>query len=61
MERLKNLEVNKSGIDPWDGLAYKTYFRLGNVGDWKNCLIPEMKDRLDDITRQKFQGSGLDL
>ncbi|XP_031282381.1 cytosolic sulfotransferase 3-like [Pistacia vera] len=36
LERLKNLEVNKSGIDPWDGLAYKTYFRLGNVGDWKN-------------------------
>ncbi|XP_031270990.1 cytosolic sulfotransferase 5-like [Pistacia vera] len=61
LERLKNLEVNKSGIDPWDGLAYKTYFRLGNVGDWKNCLTPEMKDRLDDITREKFQGSGLDL
>ncbi|XP_031282386.1 cytosolic sulfotransferase 7-like [Pistacia vera] len=59
LERLKSLEVNQNGVDPWDGLAYKTYFRLGNVGDWKNSLTPEMKDRLDEITLKKLEGSDL--
>ncbi|CAN4090268.1 unnamed protein product [Withania somnifera] len=49
LERLKNLEVNKSG---------STFYV---VGDWKNHLTPEMVKRLDNITILKLQGSGLEL
>ncbi|XP_038725283.1 cytosolic sulfotransferase 5-like [Tripterygium wilfordii] len=61
LERLKNLEVNKNGTDPNTGIFYKSYFRKGSVGDWKNFLSEEMKERLDNITRMKLEGSGLDL
>ncbi|KAI8000028.1 hypothetical protein LOK49_LG09G02302 [Camellia lanceoleosa] len=61
IERLKNLEVNKDGVDPWSGFPKSSYFRLGLVGDWKNKLSTKMKDRLDKITRVKFEGSGLSV
>ncbi|CAL5412513.1 unnamed protein product [Camellia sinensis] len=38
MERLKNLEVNRDGVDPWSSFPKSSYFRLGIVGDWKNKL-----------------------
>ncbi|KAJ0098736.1 hypothetical protein Patl1_21619 [Pistacia atlantica] len=59
LDRLKNLEVNKTGVDPWLGIMYKSYFRLGSVGDWKNSLSQEMKERLDEVTCKKLEGSGL--
>ncbi|GMP71828.1 hypothetical protein CsSME_00030090 [Camellia sinensis var. sinensis] len=61
IERLKNLEVNRDGVDPWSGFPKSSYFRLGLVGDWKNKLSMEMKDRLDEITRVKFEGSDLSI
>ncbi|KAM7473699.1 hypothetical protein LguiB_020942 [Lonicera macranthoides] len=42
-ERLNNLEVNKSGLEPWFGIPKSSYFWLGVVGDWKNSLSLEMK------------------
>ncbi|KAM7473671.1 hypothetical protein LguiB_020914 [Lonicera macranthoides] len=60
-ERLKNLEVNKSGLEPWFGIPKSSYFRLGVVGDWKNSLSLEMKQRLDEITNMKLKGFGLEL
>ncbi|XP_017225285.2 cytosolic sulfotransferase 6-like [Daucus carota subsp. sativus] len=33
----------------------------GVVGDWKNCLTADMASRLDQITEEKFRGSGLSL
>lgn len=60
-ERLKSLEVNRNGVDPWCGFPKTAYFRLGVVGDWKNSLTEEMKERLDQITGKKVEGSGLDL
>ncbi|MBA0705374.1 hypothetical protein Golax_017574 [Gossypium laxum] len=59
LERLKNLEVNKHGADPWLGFEYKFYFRRGSVGDWKNNMSNEMKEKLDHITAMKFEGPGL--
>ncbi|TYI98894.1 hypothetical protein E1A91_D01G248900v1 [Gossypium mustelinum] len=47
-ENLSNLEVNKSG-------------KHRKVGDWENYLTPEMAARLDSITLQKLNGSGLTL
>ncbi|XP_027155514.1 cytosolic sulfotransferase 5-like [Coffea eugenioides] len=61
LERLKNLEVNKTGFDPWAQMPNSSFFRRGVVGDWKNALTPEMEERLDQITKTKLAGSGLDL
>ncbi|RVX00415.1 Cytosolic sulfotransferase 1 [Vitis vinifera] len=36
-----------------------TFFRKGEIGDWKNHLTAEMADRLDRIIEEKFKGSGL--
>ncbi|CAI9091412.1 OLC1v1026443C1 [Oldenlandia corymbosa var. corymbosa] len=61
LERLKNLEVNKNGVDPWSQMPNSSFFRRGVVGDWKNNFTPQMEERLDQITRTKLEGSGLDL
>ncbi|KAK8515138.1 hypothetical protein V6N13_122130 [Hibiscus sabdariffa] len=61
LERLKNLEVNRHGVDPSLGIGYKHYFRRGIVGDWKNYFTGEMQQKLDLITAVKFEGSGLDF
>ncbi|KAF8378547.1 hypothetical protein HHK36_029890 [Tetracentron sinense] len=49
-DRLKNLEVNKNGVDPWVGMLHSSYFRLGNIGDWKNKL----HDRYEGATRPNY-------
>ena len=36
-----------------------TFFRKGEIGDWKNHLTAEMVDGLDRIIEEKFTGSGL--
>ena len=61
-ETLSNLKVNKTGMHrSTTPLATKNdvYFRKGNVGDWKNHLTDEMVHRVDQITEQKFSGTGL--
>ncbi|CAN0862894.1 Cytosolic sulfotransferase 15 [Linum grandiflorum] len=45
-EKLKELEVNKSG-------------KKGEVGDWVNYLSPEMVDKLTKVMEDKLDGSGL--
>ncbi|GMI87239.1 hypothetical protein like AT5G43690 [Hibiscus trionum] len=58
LERLKNLDANRHGVEPWLGIDYKHYFRHGIVGDWKNYFTGEMEQKLDHITTMKFEGSG---
>ena len=36
-----------------------SFFRKGEVRDWKNYLTPMMASRLDQITEQKLKSSGL--
>ncbi|PIA50532.1 hypothetical protein AQUCO_01200001v1 [Aquilegia coerulea] len=60
-ERLKNLEVNKSGSIFNSGFPKSSFFRLGTTGDWKNYFTPEMQERLDEVVHLKCEGSGLDL
>ncbi|KAH7547713.1 hypothetical protein JRO89_XS14G0005800 [Xanthoceras sorbifolium] len=59
LDRLKNLEVNKNGVVFHSRAPNSSFFRLGVIGDWKNYLTDEMKQGLDEITRIKFEGSGL--
>ncbi|PIA50765.1 hypothetical protein AQUCO_01200184v1 [Aquilegia coerulea] len=60
-ERLKNLDVNKSGNSSGFSIPNSSFFRLGTTGDWKNYFTPEMQERLDEIVRLKCEGSGLTL
>ncbi|XP_031287567.1 flavonol 3-sulfotransferase-like [Pistacia vera] len=58
-EKMKNLEVSKNGFYRVRKTKNDVFFREGKVGDWENHLTNEMAERLDEIARQKFHGSGL--
>ncbi|KAF2320826.1 hypothetical protein GH714_031093 [Hevea brasiliensis] len=63
-EILSNLEVNKSkkpssAIGQYVKIEKKAFFRKGKVGDWENYLTADMAATIDQITEQKFSGSGL--
>ncbi|KAJ4883387.1 Cytosolic sulfotransferase 1 [Raphanus sativus] len=58
LDNLSGLEVNKTG-KTWTNVDYKSYFRKGEVGDWKNYLTPEMETKIDMIIDEKLKGSGL--
>ncbi|XP_031248035.1 flavonol sulfotransferase-like isoform X1 [Pistacia vera] len=54
-ENLSNLEINKTGkYAPDIPVENKSFFRKGKVGDWKNYLMREMAEHLDEITKQKL-------
>ncbi|CAL9165727.1 cytosolic sulfotransferase 8-like [Musa acuminata AAA Group] len=61
MESLSNLKVNRSGTTDFGcwTVDNSLFFRRGVVGDWLDHLTPEMADRLDEMTKEKFAGSGL--
>ncbi|KAL6856301.1 hypothetical protein ACP4OV_019103 [Aristida adscensionis] len=59
-DKLKRLEVNESGtVGAYIGFPSNSFFRKGVAGDWANHMTPEMAARLDEIVRDKFQGTGL--
>ncbi|KAJ9536275.1 hypothetical protein OSB04_un000547 [Centaurea solstitialis] len=62
-ENLSNLEVNKTGITDLRAIKMENhlFFRKGEIGDWKNYLSEEMKNRIDKIMEEKLKGSGLVL
>ncbi|XP_022641099.1 cytosolic sulfotransferase 15 [Vigna radiata var. radiata] len=57
-EKMKDLEVNKSGI-VYDGLENKHYFRKAEIGGWVNYFSPSMTEKLSKIMEEKLSGSGL--
>lgn len=59
-DTLSNLEINRTGKLS-SGEENKAFFRRGEVGDWKNHLPTEMVEKLDHVTEQKFNGSGLEF
>lgn len=63
-EFLSNLDVNKKGTLKADSsveLENRVFLRKGEIGDWKNYLNQEMKERIDRITDAKLKGSGVIL
>ncbi|KAK1385399.1 Sulfotransferase [Heracleum sosnowskyi] len=57
---MSNLEVNKTG-NFVATIKNDSYFRSGVVGDWKKYLTAEMGSKLDQLTKEKFGGSGLSI
>ncbi|XP_071724089.1 cytosolic sulfotransferase 10-like [Rutidosis leptorrhynchoides] len=63
-KRLKDLEVNQNGGGEWaNGIVvpFSSFFRKGDVGDWKNHFTTEMGERLEQIAKDKLKGTGLNL
>ncbi|XP_008807420.2 flavonol sulfotransferase-like [Phoenix dactylifera] len=60
-EKLKNLEVNKRSkfVLPNVKFDNESYFRKGEVGDWRNHMSLEMALRLDGIIQEKLRGTSL--
>lgn len=59
IQSLKNLEVNKSGVQQFDTnfrAENRLFFRKGAVGDSKNYLTMEMIRQIDQINNEKFSG-----
>ncbi|OWM89448.1 hypothetical protein CDL15_Pgr024196 [Punica granatum] len=59
-DNLSKLEVNQNGKLS-TGHENKSFFRKGEVGDWVSYLTPDMIERIDRITEEKFHGSDLKL
>ncbi|KAK4716131.1 hypothetical protein R3W88_014469 [Solanum pinnatisectum] len=57
-ENLSNLKVNTNGKLS-TGEENKMFFRKGEIGDWKNYFTTKMRDKINHIIEEKFQGSGL--
>ncbi|KAI5419533.1 hypothetical protein KIW84_043630 [Lathyrus oleraceus] len=56
--KLSNLEVNKTEKVSFN-VENKYFFRLGQIGDWKNHLTTEMIEHINSITKQKLANHGL--
>ncbi|XP_072962589.1 flavonol sulfotransferase-like [Typha angustifolia] len=56
-ENLRSLGVNNSGRTEIGGSAVQNsvFFRRGEVKDWVNHFTPEMAQRINEITKNKFQ------
>ncbi|VVB15932.1 unnamed protein product [Arabis nemorensis] len=56
LSNLSDLEVNKTGKTSYN-VHYYSFFRKGEIGDWKNHLTLEMENKIDKIIEAKFHGS----
>uniref|UniRef100_A0A7C8ZH59 Sulfotransferase n=1 Tax=Opuntia streptacantha TaxID=393608 RepID=A0A7C8ZH59_OPUST len=57
-DNLSNLKVNKNGRLS-SGEENRSFFRKGEIGDWINYLSPQMTEKIDKITQEKFSQWGL--
>lgn len=57
-DNLRSLDVNKKG-KLYGVMEKSSYFRKGEVGDWKNFLTPGMSERIKNTMESKLMGSGL--
>ncbi|XP_074270374.1 flavonol sulfotransferase-like [Silene latifolia] len=55
---MKELEVNKSGVIN-KFFEKKSYFRKGEVGEWRNYFTPFMVEKMTKLMEEKLEGTGL--
>ncbi|OWM62725.1 cytosolic sulfotransferase 5-like [Punica granatum] len=60
-ESMSKAEVAEKGNFHGGRPSYKDFFRKGEVGDSKNLLTDDMIRRLEEITKVKFNGTGLEI
>ncbi|KAL8240765.1 hypothetical protein R6Q59_014120 [Mikania micrantha] len=58
-ENMSNLEVNKTGKINGSIFENRSYYRKAKDGDWKNYFTNEMKEKIDKLIDEKFNGTGL--
>ncbi|XP_027911895.1 cytosolic sulfotransferase 15-like [Vigna unguiculata] len=58
-EKMKDLEVNKSGVVGRGRIEKKNFFRKGEKGDWVNYFSPPMVEKLSKIVAEKLSDLGL--
>ncbi|KAL8240771.1 hypothetical protein R6Q59_014126 [Mikania micrantha] len=58
-ENMSKLEVNKTGKINGSLFENRFYYRKGKVGDWMNYFTNEMKEKIDKLTDEKFDGTSL--
>ncbi|XP_074280200.1 cytosolic sulfotransferase 5-like [Silene latifolia] len=58
IKSLKGMEVNKNGVLN-KIFEKKSFFRKGEVGDWKNHFKTEMANKMIELMEKKLKGTGL--
>ncbi|KAL9237879.1 hypothetical protein vseg_012376 [Gypsophila vaccaria] len=58
IKNLKELEVNKSGVMN-EFFEKKSYFRKGEVGDWKNHFSAATVEKIKKLMDEKLEGTGI--
>ncbi|KAL8210933.1 hypothetical protein R6Q57_005370 [Mikania cordata] len=58
-ENMSKLEVNKTEKINGSLFENRFYYRKGKVGDWMNYFTNEMKEKIDKLTDEKFNGTSL--
>ncbi len=53
--------MRKAGVYTHPEDKDKSFFRKGEVGDWKNYFTEEMSKRMDDAIEKHFKGTGLEF
>lgn len=59
-DSMSKIKVNKTGYLGGE-VKNDIYFQSGVAGDWRNHSTAEMASKLDQITEEKFCGSGLSM